>query len=299
MKIIFDGMNIVYRCYFIHDKKQNLSTSEGQPTGITYGFIRTILKWKEEYSDSSFHIAWDTMDEETWRKEKYSDYKERRSGEKDKKEKKEYDFHGQIEKLRKEFLPAMGIEQFQSQGQEADDIIATLVEKWSDKPKIIVSNDKDFFQLISENTVVITPDMNNTYDKEHLEDEYELPPNWIVPFRALDGDNSDNLPGLPYFRKKVIRRLVKDYEGDISSLYNEEFPEYLTDKESSKLEEFEEQALLNEELMNLKPIDSFEKTSSEKNLEKISSLFENYEFQSLTDKISLLDSDSSGFMKTS
>lgn len=291
MKILFDGMNIAYRCYAIYDKKQELSTSEGEPTGILYGFVRTLNRWRKKYPQSTLHIAWDSPEGKKWRQEKYSDYKADREREDDS------SFSSQLERLKEEFLPALGVTQYFSKGEEADDIIGTLADKWSDQAVVIVSNDHDFLQLVDSNTVLIKPDMSREYDVEEVEEEYGVPPKWVVPFRALDGDSSDNLPGLPYFRKKIIAKLVEEFEGDLGSLYEGDLPDHLTEKETEKLDDFEKQAFLNEELMELKSLDSYEEVESSPDREKISSLCEDLEFKSLEEDLPEF-AEKEGFVKT-
>jgi DNA polymerase-1 len=297
MKILVDGMNIAYRCHAIHDKKQGLSTPDGQPTGLMYGFLRTLVKWKKEYPQSSIHIAWDSSGAGEWRKEEFSEYKADRGSEESKKGKDEYDFYGQIDNLKENFLPSLGIEQFYSPGDEADDVIGTLCEEWSDDPVIIVSTDHDFLQLVDMNTVLVSPDMRKKYDVDKVEEEYGVPPKWILPFRALDGDSSDNLPGLSYFRKKIIAKLMGEFDGDLEELYQDELPDHLTDKESSKLEEFEDQAFTNHELMELQMIDNYEEIPVEPDNEKISSLCDEFKFKSIREDL-LSFQDDEGFMKT-
>lgn len=262
MKLIFDGLNIAFRAHYVFDKQQGLSQKEGVPTGTIYGFLNILFGWRNDYPDHELIIAWDGPEGSTERKNLYAGYKAGRSSSKDvvkiSKENipSEVDGFGLQLWILKNILKDAGIKQVEGYSLEADDIIATLSkDTYENDPVVIISSDRDLLQLVDDNTIVQTPNRNNTFDKQAVEEEYGVSPELLPVFRSLIGDSSDGLPGLPYFRKKIAARLVRDHSS-LGSIYNSLESEDLTKKELEKLEDFEDQAYLNQKIMRLTPVDS-------------------------------------------
>lgn len=302
MNFIIDGMNIAYRSHYVHDVQQGLKTSSGVPTGIVYGFLKTLLKWKDEFPHHHFVVAWDDPDATQKRQEIYEDYKADRDRNfatiehPDKEGEVIDEFSLQIEFL-SNFLRSLGVDQVSASAMEADDVIGSLVRgELSDaQNNIILSSDRDLLQLVSWNTLLMTPG-GDKYDPDTVQEEYGVSPEDLVCYRSLDGDDSDNLPGLPYFRRKVIARLVNDYDGELESIYNAELEEELTDKEYDKISSFEDQAYVNREVMKLRDVEKYEVIEGEWNEEEIEGMCDILEFESLRSDL-VASNDNQGFLR--
>ena len=151
-------------------------------------------------------------------------------------------------------------------------------------------------QLITRKTVLVTPD-DKFYDHDKVVDEYGVPPEKLVHLRALFGDNSDNLPGLPRFRKKVAARLVMEH-GSVDSIYNEDVKDLgLTAKESEKLVAFEEQARKNLLVMSLlTEADNIDHIVGSYDEDEITRTCDLLEFKSIRNRLSAFDTRQ-GFLK--
>lgn len=299
MHLLIDGMNVAYKSWSVFDKKAGLATQSGLPTGTTYGFCQTMTKWYEEYPQAQFHVAWEDPSS-NWRKEENEDYKSNRNTDHglDGFKLQHDPFFMQISILQ-DVLEALGVDQYAAKSHEADDVIATLCDRYEDQPVIIVSSDHDFLQLVDDSTAVQTPNRKKSWDSEDVRESYHgVDPENFSLYRALAGDDSDNLPGLPYFRRKVIAQLVDESEGTLESLYNLDFSD-LTDKESSKLDEFEEQAYTNYRLMNLTPLDSYDHRPANPSPPWIEFYCDELELDSFRNDLRAMASGGEGFMKTS
>ena len=268
MNLIIDGFNIAFRSHYIYDVKQELSTSDGLPTGIVYGFLKTLVKWKSKFPKHSIYIAWDTPGAKAERREIYAGYKANRDRDHDildievvknssaankvldgTTEATVNGFDLQI-LLLKYVLNYLGVRQVEAPKTEADDIIFNLVTKdLKEGSNIILSADRDLLQLVSWNTIMMTP-KGVVYDKDKVLEEYSVRPDCFLAYRSLFGDKSDGIPGLFRFRKKIMARLVSDHDGDLESIFGNLEDEKLTKKELEKLEEFEEQAYTNRSVMS-------------------------------------------------
>lgn len=302
MKILIDGMNVAYRCWGIYDKKQHLSTPEGFPTGTIYGFLRTLSRWYFDHHETdTFYVAWESPSGSNWREEKYADYKGDREKDRDLDHLPEptFDpFQAQLEVLRT-MLTDLGIHQVWAEGYEADDVIASLADRFEDDPVIIVSSDHDFLQLVDRSTTLVSPDMDDAWDWEDVQNEYDVPPDRFDLYRSLWGDSSDNLPGLPHFRSKVIARLVRDSEdGTVESVYDLDFSD-LTDKEREKLGNFREQAEKNYDLISLDPIESFTLVEGSPSEDWVGYMCDLLHIESIKTDLMTMAEKGSGFMKYS
>ena len=270
MNLIIDGYNIAFRSHHIYDVKQGLKTSDGLPTGIVYGFLKSLLKWKDKFPHHRMIVVWDTPGGKEERREIFADYKADRERNSDTIDVTECDVVGSSDddgeeevqmmslfafqvRCLKTFLEAIGVDQAQAPKSEADDVIHNLVTgPLSDHSNIILSSDRDLLQLVTRSTVLQTPG-GKTYDPDLVKEEYHgIEPKHFLAYRALSGDKSDGLPGLPYFRRKVIARLVSEYDGDLDSIYSSLDDEDLTEKEHEKLVSFEKQAHINQQVMSFR-----------------------------------------------
>ena len=253
MNFLIDGLNIAFRAYCIYDLKQGLTNDEGMPTGLLFGFLKILMKWKNLYPRHNFVVVWDRRGGKQARQDKYAGYKANRDGvtplpDDDTAETGEDAFSVQLTLLRG-FLKSLGVAQASAPCREADDVIAYLIRNdYKDAQNIILTSDRDMLQLVTRKTIMMTPE-GKVYDPDKVVEEYGVTPDLLLQYRALKGDTSDNLPGLPRFRKKVIASLVNEF-GSVEDLYNQDLSTLdLTKKEKEKLEEFRNQAQVNLDVM--------------------------------------------------
>ena len=197
--MILDGNSIVNRAYY---GVRMLNAPDGTPTNAVYGFLAILQRLLDENMPDALCVAFD-LAAPTFRHKQYEGYKAQRKPMPD-------DLALQMPIL-KEVLSAMGVKQLSAEGWEADDILGTVAAKcekagWSCE---IVTGDKDSFQLISDATDVIhiktAKGKTETidYDLERFEEEYGFAPPFMVDLKALMGDSSDNIPGVPGIGEKT------------------------------------------------------------------------------------------------
>lgn len=302
MNFIIDGLNIAYRSHYVYDVKKGLTNSQGIPTGIVYGFLKTYLKWKGQYPNANFVVAWDCPEGKLSRQEINPEYKANRSSSFDVVDNLLEEgedvidiFTLQINILR-EILSGVGVDQVSAKGFEADDVIHTLVRKvFFNEPTIILSSDKDFLQLVSPKDVVLTPE-GKTYDGEAVYEKFGVRPDLLLPFRAFDGDASDGLSGIPKVRRKKIAKALQDFEGDFDAMFSSDISSYFSKKELEKVSAFKDKAYENKEVMALKYVDNmiWIPVSSEK--DKLLFWIEDLNLDSIRDEL-LGQKKKTGFIK--
>ena len=196
--VYIDGMNLVSRSYF---GMPELSY-HGHKTGILFGFTRLALDLRQKNPGIDMVVVWEGSD--SWRKKKYPIYKAQRHDSKTPEETKEF-FDG-VEQLKK-YLPIIGMRQCYAETYEADDVVATLAP--SDKRKSLYSSgDWDWWSLVNfgdvyyqHSFIVTREDMDKKFKKKFNADPVPADRLWL--FKALTGDPSDNISGVPRFPKKL------------------------------------------------------------------------------------------------
>ncbi len=203
--VIVDAYSMAYRHYY-GTQKQGLTAPDGRPTGAIYGFTRQImdimLKDKPNYVAVAFDEGF------SGREEIYPAYKAHRDPTPE-------DFIPQIDVIY-EVLNALNVPALQINGFEADDVIGTLVREAEavDIHSRIVTGDGDLLQLITENTDVflVRPYApSKLYDRDAFFEKYELEPPQLVDLKALQGDTSDNIPGVAGVGAKTATKLLQEY----------------------------------------------------------------------------------------
>jgi len=198
--LIIDQLNLFFRSYIVDP---SISTN-GQPIGGLKGVIKSLQKIVRETRPDQIIICWDGPGGSAKRKIISKSYKEGRKPprlnrgtrvltESEEKTNKTW----QLQRLT-EYFNNMPLIQFMFSGVEADDVIAYLAkhQHYEDWQKVIVSSDKDFFQLLDEKTVVYRPVQKQVLNMKHLIKEYNIHPNNFAIARAMVGDKSDNLEGV-------------------------------------------------------------------------------------------------------
>ncbi|MDO4868236.1 MAG: DNA polymerase I [bacterium] len=205
--VIIDGKSVFYRGYYA---MSNLTTTDGTPTGGVYGFaslaFEVIRKLKPDY----VVVAWDKKGTSTARRsEIYPEYKAGRKKAPD-------DFYEQIPLL-KDFLEALGWPLFECDGYEADDILGTLAVQ-ANKLGIeadLITSDLDMLQLIDSDTKVFAMKRGfseiEEFDLKYFEEKYGLKQAQFLDLKALQGDSSDNIPGVPGIGPKTATTLLQEF----------------------------------------------------------------------------------------
>lgn len=202
-----DGHSLAYRAFFALPA-ENFTTSSGQPTNAFYGFASMLANTLRDEAPTHFAVAFD-VSRKTWRSEEFPEYKANRSKTPD-------EFKGQVE-LIGELLDAMNAHRFAIDGFEADDVIATLATQAEEAgfEVLIVTGDRDSFQLISEHTTVLYPTKGvselTRFTPEKVQEKYGLTPAQYPDFAALRGDPSDNLPGIPGVGEKTAAKWINQF----------------------------------------------------------------------------------------
>ncbi len=225
---LIDASSFIYRSYFALPP---LTTSEGFPTGAVYGFLRAFLSIMKTEKPRHLAVVFDSP-VPSKREKIYREYKAGRPPTPD-------PLKVQIPVIRR-ILKLMGVPVFEVSGYEADDIIAVLARKFSDRGfKVrIYTPDKDMLQLVSERVVVINPMTWETFTPQKVEEKLGVPPSKIPDYLALVGDKIDNVPGVKGVGPKTAVRLIREFGGVEGILerweeFHRRFPQ--ADRESLKL----------------------------------------------------------------
>jgi len=205
--MLMDGHSLAYRAFFALPA-ENFTTATGQPTNAIYGFASMLANTLRDEEPTHFAVAFD-VSRKTWRSEEFTEYKANRSKTPD-------EFKGQVE-LIGELLDAMHVSRFAVEGYEADDVIATLATQAEAEgfEVLIVTGDRDSFQLVSDHTTVLYPTKGvselTRFTPEKVFEKYGLTPAQYPDFAALRGDPSDNLPGIPGVGEKTAAKWINQF----------------------------------------------------------------------------------------
>ncbi|WP_327188945.1 DNA polymerase I [Streptomyces xinghaiensis] len=205
--MLMDGHSLAYRAFFALPA-ENFTTSMGQPTNAIYGFASMLANTLRDEQPTHLAVAFD-VSRKTWRSEEFAEYKANRSKSPD-------EFKGQVE-LIGELLDTMRVTRFAVEGYEADDVIATLATQAEAAgfEVLIVTGDRDSFQLVSEHVTVLYPTKGvselTRFTPEKVQEKYGLSPAQYPDFAALRGDPSDNLPGIPGVGEKTAAKWINQF----------------------------------------------------------------------------------------
>jgi len=269
-RFIIDGFNLAYRAHHAFIK---FSTSSGLPSGVIYGFYSTLKSLKNRFPDFKFFVVWDNN--ATQKKEMFADYKANREV---------FRVNMPIQDL-KDSLACLNVSQVECIGEEADDVIATLVQSNTGKD-YIYSSDKDLQQLVKDGKViVISPKVGNIeekfFDEEAVKKKWGVGPQDLPCFLAFRGDTSDNVPGVPRVPSDVLSSLSDRYKlpGEV---YLKLAGEKLTDFQRKSIIDAENQVRLNYTLILLKKNVNFVLKNGESNYIRLKAIFDKYEIKKLS-----------------
>ena len=226
--VIIDGKSVFYRGYYAMG---NLSTADGTPTGGVYGFAVIAMEIVKNLKPDKVVVAWDKAKTSiSKRKAIYADYKAGRV-------KPPEDFFAQIPLLR-DLISALGWGFLECDNYEADDIIGTLAlqaDNEGDWDTVIVSSDLDMLQIVDENTRMYRLlkgfSKLEEIDVSAVEKKYGILKKQFLDLKALKGDASDNIPGVPGVGEKTAVKLLNEY-GSLDAIYEHiaEIPETIQKK---------------------------------------------------------------------
>ncbi len=210
--LVVDGNSILNRAFY---GIKPLTTKDGQFTNAIYGFLTMFDRMKADVQPDAVAIAFD-LKTKTFRHKAYDLYKANRKGMPE-------ELHQQMAPL-KELLTDLGYRLVTCEGYEADDILGTLSRVCADSGNtcVIATGDRDSLQLVNDCVSVrLAKNLNGTmmYTPAVVEEEYGVPPRKLIEIKAIQGDSSDNIPGVAGIGPKGATELIQKY-GDIDYIYD-------------------------------------------------------------------------------
>ncbi|MCU1521600.1 MAG: polymerase [Arthrobacter sp.] len=208
--MVLDGHSMAFRAFFALPADK-FSTAEGQHTNAIHGFTSMLINLIKEQKPTHIAVAFDVSDDTTHRKAEYSDYKGGRN-------ETPREMNGQIDLIDK-VMGAWGIKTIKMPGYEADDILATLATMGDNAgyEVLLVSGDRDAFQLITDNVFVLYPKKGVSdiprLDAAAIQEKYFVSPAQYSDLAALVGESADNLPGVPGVGPKTAAKWINLYGG--------------------------------------------------------------------------------------
>ncbi len=241
--LVIDGNSILNRAFY---GVKPLSTRDGRPTNAIFGFVNIIMKSVESLSPDGVGVAFD-LRAPTFRHKKYPLYKANRHGMPE-------DLAAQLQPV-KDISEGLGFHVLSLEGYEADDILGTA-SRLADENGYecyILTGDRDSLQLISDNSFVLLATNAETvlYDKAKFAENYGgLTPEKLIDLKALMGDSSDNIPGIPGVGEKTALKLVDEY-GSLDGLYEGYMDSSLSAKMKEKITDGKESAYMSFDLATI------------------------------------------------
>ena len=212
--MLVDGHSILNRAFY---GMPDLTNSKGVHTGAVYGFLNILFSQLDEEKPDYLVVAFD-VHAPTFRHEAYAEYKGTRSAMPD-------ELRQQVPLIKK-MLTAMQIEICEQAGLEADDILGTLARKAEamDMDVVLISGDRDLLQIATDRICIRIPRTRqgqtsiDDFRAPQVLESYGVTPLQFIDVKALMGDSSDNIPGVPKVGEKTATQLIKDY-GSVDGVY--------------------------------------------------------------------------------
>ena len=290
--VLIDGNSIMNRAFYGIMGSKMLTTKDGKYTNAIYGFLAILFNIIDELKPEYMAVAFDVKGK-LKRKELFEGYKANR--------------HGMPEELAeqmpviKDVLRAMNIDILEKEGYEGDDILGTLA-KFGEKKGLevtILSGDRDTFQLASDNITIRIPRTKagktetENYNREKIIEEYGIEPKQLIEVKALQGDTSDNIPGVPGIGPKTALSLIQKYHS-VKELYEkiEKGKDDLKGKQKENIIANKEMAELSRTLGQIDTKVPLDQKLEDLKVEewdrpKVLELFEELRFQRYIDKFNL------------
>lgn len=210
--LLIDGSSLLFRAFYALPL---LTNAEGVYTNGVYGFLTMLRKVLNDEKPTHVLVAFDRPDP-TFRHEAYKAYKGTR-------EKAPSELAGQFA-ITKDLLETMGLKHFDMAGYEADDVLGTMARKGEKDgyEVILVTGDRDYYQLVDEHTTLLLTKRGasemETWTPQHIREHFGIEPKDFIEVKALMGDASDNIPGIPGIGEKRALEYVRKY-GSLEGLY--------------------------------------------------------------------------------
>ena len=282
--VIIDGKSVFYRGYYAMG---NLATSKGEPTSGVYGFAVISMEIVRNIQPDQVVVAWDKAHTSTAKRLAiFKDYKAGRV-------RPPEDFYAQIPLLR-ELISALSWGFMEVDEYEADDIIGTLArqaDEAGDYMTYIVSSDLDMLQIVDENTKMYRilrgfSDLEEM-DIPAIEEKYGILKSQFLDLKALKGDNSDNIPGVPGIGEKTAVKLLNEY-GSLEGIYAHiEEISGATQKKLIAGKESAEMSLKLAKIMTDAPVKLSDIPALKLDFSRISEVFKRLEFNNLLKKLKI------------
>lgn len=282
--MLVDGHSLAFRAFYALPL-DNFVTPEGQHTNAIHGFLSMLLSLLKKEQPSHLAIAFD-ISRYSFRTKIYPDYKATRG-------ETPPEFVGQVPLLQ-EALGAMNILTLQKEDYEADDIIATLAHQGSEAGfrVLVVSGDRDTFQLIDDNTTILYPSSRGVselkrYDADAVIERYGIPPERYPDVAALVGETSDNLIGVDKVGEKTAVKWLTQY-GDLDGVLAHK--DEIRGVVGQNLRDQYERAVLNRQLNHLLrdvdlPVTPADLTRRDIDTAKVKDIFQKLRFRTLTERV--------------
>jgi len=287
--MLLDGNGLIYRGYFALPP---LTTAKGELVNAVFGFCSIVLRGIQDLHPDYIAVAFD-LPGPTFRHERFADYKATRTRMPD-------DLRDQFPKVR-EVVKALRFPVYELAGFEADDVIGTLTVEAEAKglDTTIVTGDLDMLQIVSDRVRLMTTrsGVENTilYDPARIFERFELAPSQMIDYKALKGDTTDNIPGVPGVGEKTAAKLIREF-GDLDAVFDR-LDEVKPDKLRDKLAEHREQVFLGRELSTIirdlpVSLDLDAARLGDYDRGEVIRLFREFEFRSLLDRLPTLSGES-------
>jgi DNA polymerase-1 len=281
--MLLDGYGLVYRGYFALPP---LTTSKGDLVNGAFGFASIVLRGLQDLQPDYLAVSFD-LPGPTFRHEQYAEYKATRTKMPD-------DLRDQFPKVR-EIVKALRIPVYEMQGYEADDVIGTITQQLDPRDDLettIVTVDLDMLQLVTPRVRLMTTrsGVENTvmYDVAKIDERFGLRPDQMVDYKALKGDPTDNIPGVPGVGEKTAAKLIRDF-GTLDNLLAS-LDQVTPPKLGDKLREHVDQILMGRDLSRIVRdlpirIDLEAARLGDYDRDTVVRLFREYEFRTLIERL--------------
>ena len=292
--LLIDGNSIMNRAFYGIMGSKMLTTKDGKYTNAVYGFLAIMFKIMDDLNPDYMAVSFD-LKAPTARHKMYDKYKANRHGMPD-------ELKEQMPMI-KEVLRAMNIDIVEKEGYEGDDILGTLAKYGEAQglDVVILSGDRDTFQLATNKTTIRIPRTKagktetEDYDRKKVVEEYGLEPKALIDVKGLQGDTSDNIPGVPGIGPKTAISLIKKY-GTVENLYEaiEKNEDDLKGKQKENIVANKDMAFLSKKLGEIDvnvPLDDDLETLKVEEWDKIKVLeiFQNLNFKRYIERFNLED----------
>lgn len=244
---LIDGHALAYRAYFAitAGMSDRMQTSSGEPTAGIFGFANVLMRLLEQEKPEYLAVAFDTG--KTFRNELYPAYKATRAKMPD-------DLRPQIERIR-QMIDAFHLPRLEMEGVEADDVLGSIASQ-AVKQGLgvkIITGDRDLLQLVNDRIIVNLPGSrladSKNYSAADVKEYLGVNPDQVVDYKALVGDSSDNIPGVPGIGPKTAVNLLQTY-GTLDNLYAR--IDEISGKTGEKLRNGKNSAYMSQELARIK-----------------------------------------------